>query len=171
MLPLAGVRILAVEQYGAGPFGSMQLADMGAEVIKIENPKDGGDVSRSVGPYFLGERRQPFLPGFNRNKRSVTLNLRAPEGQRVLHDLAATADAVLDNLRGDQPPRLGVTYDQLKIGQSAHRLRASVGLRPRRQSRRLARLRLSDAGRGRLSVADRRTRPGRRRASDCPSST
>ena len=52
MLPLAGVRILAVEQYGAGPFGSMQLADMGAEVIKIENPAEGGDVSRSVGPYL-----------------------------------------------------------------------------------------------------------------------
>ena len=52
MLPLSGVRILAVEQYGAGPFGSMQLADMGAEVIKIENPMDGGDVSRSVGTVF-----------------------------------------------------------------------------------------------------------------------
>jgi succinate--hydroxymethylglutarate CoA-transferase len=114
MLPLAGVRILAVEQYGAGPFGSMQLADMGAEVIKIENPTDGGDVSRSVGPYFLGEHDSHFFQAFNRNKRSITLNLRAPEGQRVLHDLAATADAVLDNLRGDQPPRLGVTYDQLK---------------------------------------------------------
>jgi succinate---hydroxymethylglutarate CoA-transferase len=114
MLPLAGVRILAVEQYGAGPFGSMQLADMGAEVIKIENPKDGGDVSRSVGPYFLGEHDSHFFEAFNRNKRSVTLNLRAPEGQRALHDLAATADAVLDNLRGDQAPRLGVTYDQLK---------------------------------------------------------
>ena len=114
MLPLAGVRILAVEQYGAGPFGSMQLADMGAEVIKIENPAEGGDVSRSVGPYFLGEHDSHFFQAFNRNKRSITLNLRAPEGQRVLHDLAATADAVLDNLRGDQSPRLGVTYDQLK---------------------------------------------------------
>jgi crotonobetainyl-CoA:carnitine CoA-transferase CaiB-like acyl-CoA transferase len=114
MLPLAGVRILAVEQYGAGPFGSMQLADMGAEVIKIENPKEGGDVSRAVGPYFLGDNDSHFFQAFNRNKRSITLNLRAPEGQRVLHDLAATADAVLDNLRGDQPPRLGVTYDQLK---------------------------------------------------------
>ena len=114
MLPLAGVRILAVEQYGAGPFGSMQLADMGAEVIKIENPAEGGDVSRSVGPYFLGEHDSHFFQAFNRNKRSITLNLRAPEGQRVLRDLAATADAVLDNLRGDQSPRLGVTYDQLK---------------------------------------------------------
>ena len=114
MLPLTGVRILAVEQYGAGPFGSMQLADMGAEVIKIENPAEGGDVSRSVGPFFLGENDSHFFQAFNRNKRSITLNLRAPEGQRVLRDLAATADAVLDNLRGDQPPRLGVTYDQLK---------------------------------------------------------
>ena len=114
MLPLAGVRILAVEQYGAGPFGSMQLADMGAEVIKIENPAEGGDVSRSVGPFFLGEHDSHFFQAFNRNKRSITLNLRAPEGQRVLRDLAATADAVLDNLRGDQSPRLGVTYDQLK---------------------------------------------------------
>ena len=114
MLPLAGVRILAVEQYGAGPFGSMQLADMGAEVIKIENPKDGGDVSRSVGPYFLGEHDSHFFQAFNRNKRSITLNLRAAEGQQVFRDLAATADAVLDNLRGDQSPRLGVTYEQLK---------------------------------------------------------
>jgi succinate--hydroxymethylglutarate CoA-transferase len=114
MLPLNGVRVLAVEQYGAGPFGSMQLADMGAEVIKIENPAEGGDVSRSVGPFFLDENDSHFFQAFNRNKRSITLNLRAPEGQRVLRDLATTADAVLDNLRGDQSPRLGVTYDQLK---------------------------------------------------------
>ena len=114
MLPLSGVRILAVEQYGAGPFGSMQLADMGAEVIKIENPAEGGDVSRSIGPYFLGENDSHFFQAFNRNKRSVTLNLRAPGGQQVLRDLAAHADGVLDNLRGDQPARLGVTYDALK---------------------------------------------------------
>ena len=136
MLPLAGVRILAVEQYGAGPFGSMQLADMGAEVIKIENPTDGGDVSRSVGPYFLGEHDSHFFQAFNRNKRSITLNLRAPEGQRVLHDLAATADAVLDNLRGDQPPRLGVTYDQLKapIRASCARISRPMAARAAAQS-------------------------------------
>jgi succinate--hydroxymethylglutarate CoA-transferase len=113
MLPLAGVRVLAVEQYGAGPFGSMQLGDMGAEIIKIENPQ-GGDVSRQIGPYHLGAEDSHFFQSFNRNKRSITLNLAVPEGQRVLHDLAATADAVLDNLRGDQSPRLGVTYDALK---------------------------------------------------------
>ena len=55
MQPLTGVRVLAVEQYGAGPFGTMYLANQGAEVIKIENPRDGGDMSRAVGPYFLGQ--------------------------------------------------------------------------------------------------------------------
>jgi len=114
MLPLAGMRIIAVEQYGAGPFGSMQLADMGAEIIKIENPAEGGDVSRKVGPHFLGSNDSHFFQSFNRNKRSVSLDLRKPEGQAVLRDLVRGADAVLDNLRGDQPPRLGVTYDQLK---------------------------------------------------------
>ncbi len=111
---LEGFRILAVEQYGAGPFGSMQLADMGAEVIKIENPREGGDVSRGIGPYFLGEGDSHFFQSFNRNKRSITLDLRAPGAQAVWHDLAKTADGVLDNLRGDQPERLGVTYDALK---------------------------------------------------------
>ncbi|MDE2008229.1 MAG: CoA transferase, partial [Rhodospirillales bacterium] len=114
MLPLAGVRVIAVEQYGAGPFGSMQLADMGAEVIKIENPAEGGDVSRGVGPYYPAEGDSDFFQAFNRNKRSVTLNLRAPGAKQVLADLAASADAVLDNLRGDQPARLGVTYEALK---------------------------------------------------------
>jgi succinate--hydroxymethylglutarate CoA-transferase len=54
MLPLSGLRVIAVEQYGAGPYGSMQLADLGAEIIKIENPADGGDMARRVGPYFVG---------------------------------------------------------------------------------------------------------------------
>jgi crotonobetainyl-CoA:carnitine CoA-transferase CaiB-like acyl-CoA transferase len=114
MLPLAGMRILAVEQYGAGPFGSMQLADMGADVIKLENPAEGGDVSRQVGPHFLGAHDSHFFQAFNRNKRSITLSLRTDEGKAVLRDLVRTADGVLDNLRGDQPARLGVTYDDLK---------------------------------------------------------
>ncbi len=114
MLPLAGLRILAVEQYGAGPFGSMQLADMGAEILKIENPREGGDVSRHVGPFHLGDDDSHFFQAFNRNKRSISLDLRGPEGQAVFQDLAARSDAVLDNLRGDQAPRLGVTFPQLQ---------------------------------------------------------
>lgn len=113
-LPLEGVRIIAVEQYGAGPFGTQHLADLGAEVIKIENPGDGGDVGRSVGPYFFGKGDSHFHQSFNRNKKSITLDLKQPEGQAVLHELVKTADAVFDNLRGDIPAKLGLTYEHLK---------------------------------------------------------
>jgi crotonobetainyl-CoA:carnitine CoA-transferase CaiB-like acyl-CoA transferase len=113
-LPLHGVRVIAVEQYGAGPWGSLYLADLGAEVIKIENPRDGGDVGRSVGPHYFGPDDSHFFQTFNRNKKSVTLDLKAPAARGVLHDLVRSADAVLDNLRGDLPAALGVTYEQLK---------------------------------------------------------
>ena len=114
MLPLSGVRVLAVEQYGAGPFGTMFLADQGAEVIKIENPGDGGDMSRAVGPHFFAAGDSEFFHSFNRNKKSVTLDLARPEGQAVLRDLARTADALASNLRGDVPAKLGLVYDGLK---------------------------------------------------------
>ena len=114
MLPLAGVRVLAVEQYGAGPFGTMFLADQGAEVIKIENPNDGGDMSRAVGPYFFGPGDSEFFQTFNRNKKSLTLDLSRPEGLAVLHDLVRGADALASNLRGDVPEKLGIVYERLK---------------------------------------------------------
>lgn len=121
MLPLTGLWVLAVEQYGAGPFGTQYLADLGAEVIKIESP-EGGDVSRGVGPFFMDGATDAaedtaaslFYQGLNRNKRSVTLDLKSADGQAVLHDLAATADAVCNNLRGDVPAKLGLTYETLK---------------------------------------------------------
>lgn len=113
-LPLAGTRIIAVEQYGAGPFGSMLLADLGAEIIKVENPVDGGDVSRQVGPYFDESGESLFFQTFNRNKRSLTLNLKKPAARAVLRDLVRSADGLYNNLRGDQPERLGLTYEHLK---------------------------------------------------------
>jgi succinate---hydroxymethylglutarate CoA-transferase len=113
-LPLSGLRVLAVEQYGAGPFGTTYLADLGAEVIKIENHKDGGDVGRNVGPHFFGEEDSHFFQTFNRNKKSLTLDLKHPQGKAVFHRLVAKADAVLDNLRGDLPAKLGTTYSALK---------------------------------------------------------
>jgi crotonobetainyl-CoA:carnitine CoA-transferase CaiB-like acyl-CoA transferase len=113
MLPLNGVRVLAVEQYGAGPFGTMFLADQGAEVIKIENPHDGGDMSRAVGPHFFAPGDSEFFASFNRNKKSLTLDLGREEGQAVLHDLVRTADALASNLRGDVPAKLGLTYADL----------------------------------------------------------
>jgi crotonobetainyl-CoA:carnitine CoA-transferase CaiB-like acyl-CoA transferase len=111
--PLTGVTILAVEQYGAGPFGTMLLADLGAEVIKIENPADGGDMARGVGPHFLPDGSSQFFHSFNRNKRSLTLNLKTEEGRAILHRLVAGADAVLNNLRGDLPAKLGLDYAAL----------------------------------------------------------
>jgi crotonobetainyl-CoA:carnitine CoA-transferase CaiB-like acyl-CoA transferase len=114
MLPLNGVRVLAVEQYGAGPFGTMFLADQGAEVIKVENPNDGGDMSRAVGPYFFAPGDSEFFHSLNRNKKSLTLDLSRPEGQAVLHDLVRTADAIASNLRGDVPSKLGLVYERLK---------------------------------------------------------
>ena len=114
MLPLAGLRVIAVEQYGAGPFGSMMLGDLGAEVIKIENPAEGGDVSRSVGPHFFPDGDSHFFQAFNRNKKSVTLNLKHARAKEVLHRLVRAADATFDNLRGDQAEKLGLTYPQLR---------------------------------------------------------
>ncbi|MFV8784256.1 CaiB/BaiF CoA transferase family protein [Microbulbifer sp. SA54] len=111
--PLAGIRVIAIEQYGAGPFGSMQLADMGAEVIKIENPVTGGDIARQSGPYFLGEHDSDFFQTFNRSKKSLTLDLKSSEGRKVFERLVQSADIVMNNLRGDQPAKLGLDYDSL----------------------------------------------------------
>jgi crotonobetainyl-CoA:carnitine CoA-transferase CaiB-like acyl-CoA transferase len=111
-LPLTGTRILAVEQYGAGPFGSMHLADLGAELIKIETPGDG-DVSRATGPHFLGAHDSQFFQTFNRNKKSVVLDLKSDAGRADFHKLVQSSDAVLNNLRGDQPGKLGLTFEAL----------------------------------------------------------
>ncbi len=105
--------MIALEQFGAGPWGTLQLADLGAEVIKIEDPASRGDVGRYVPPYSEGEDSL-FFETFNRNKKSVSLDLRSPAGRTVLEDLVRGSDVVYSNLRGDQPRKLGLTYDQLK---------------------------------------------------------
>jgi crotonobetainyl-CoA:carnitine CoA-transferase CaiB-like acyl-CoA transferase len=112
-LPLADVRIIAVEQYGAGPWATLQLSDLGAEVIKIEDPASNGDVGRYVPPYQQGEDSL-FFETFNRNKKSVSLDLRSPRGREVFEALVAKSDAVYSNLRGDQPRKLRITYDDLR---------------------------------------------------------
>ena len=104
MHPLQGVRILTVEQYGAGPFGTMWLADQGAEVIKIE-PPDGGDFARALGPYWFKNGESQWFHAYNRNKKSLTLDLKAEAGQAAFRKLAATADAVLLNLSDFLIPR------------------------------------------------------------------
>ena len=113
MLPLADVRILSVEQYGAGPFATVHLADMGAEVIKVEDPSVGGDVGRYVPPYAEGEDSL-FFEAFNRNKKSISINLNTPAGRAVFEDLVKVSDVVYSNLRGDVPKKMRITYDDLK---------------------------------------------------------
>ena len=113
--PLAGLKLIAVERFGAGPYGSGHFADMGADVIKIEHATGGFDTARSVGPYFLGEDDSQYFQAFNRNKRSLSLDLKHDKGREVLGRLVAGADGVLDNLRGDQPEKLGITYDDLRV--------------------------------------------------------
>ena len=112
-LPLSGLRILTFEQFGSAPFGSMHLADMGAEVVKLENPATGGDASRSMGPHFLGEQDSQYFQSMNLNKKSMTLNLKTDGGQDILKRLAATSHAVINNMRGDQPAKLGLDYASL----------------------------------------------------------
>jgi crotonobetainyl-CoA:carnitine CoA-transferase CaiB-like acyl-CoA transferase len=111
--PLADLTVVAVEQFGAGPWGTLQLADLGATVIKVEDPSTGGDVGRYVPPFRAGEDSL-FFETFNRGKRSIALDLRTDAGRTVFGDLVERADAVASNLRGDQPGKLGLTYAALR---------------------------------------------------------
>ncbi|HRE14319.1 MAG TPA: CoA transferase [Usitatibacteraceae bacterium] len=113
MKPLAGVRVVSVEQFGAAPYGSMFLADLGAEVIKVENPVIGGDPARKTGPFFLGDNDSEYFQTWNANKKSVTVDLRSDEGLATFHALVATADVVMNNLRGDLPAKIGLDYAAL----------------------------------------------------------
>jgi len=110
--PLDGMRIVSFDHVLAAPYGTTILAELGADVIKVESSKGGMDPFR-----FFGTGEDPnvsprFLE-FNRNKRSFTVNLKHPKGPRVLHDLVAKADAVLDNYSVDVVERIGLSYDDL----------------------------------------------------------
>ena len=110
--PLQGVRILEMSQAIAGPVAARTLGDLGAEVIKIEQP-GAGDMSRRIGPHFLGGESAYYL-NFNRNKKSVTLDLRTPRGQEALHRLVAVSDVVFDAFRPSVVDRLGLDYETLR---------------------------------------------------------
>ena len=113
MTPLARFRILSLEVWGAGPYGSQLLAALGAEVVKIENPATGGDPARSVGPHMLGEGDSQYFQAWNTSKKSVALDLKSSEGQRHFAELVRGSAAVVNNLRGDQPAKLGLDYATL----------------------------------------------------------
>lgn len=114
--PLRGIRVIAVEQYIAGPYCSMLLADSGAEVIKIEQPKKG-DPRRTIGPFAEDEKGNRSSAGFmahNRNKKSLALDLQKPEGRAVFLDLVKRCDVVVENLRPGAIDILGLGYEQLR---------------------------------------------------------
>ncbi len=111
--PLEGIRVLALEQHGAGPFATLQLADLGAQIIKIEDPRTGGDIGRRIPPFVKGNDSL-FFQSLNRNKQSVALDLRLAEGREVFQALAARADVFLANVRGDVLDRFHVRYEQLR---------------------------------------------------------
>lgn len=112
-LPLEGVRILALTQLGAGPYAMTVLGDLGAEIIKIEDPATNGDEARRVPPMATAGD-SPYFQALNRNAKSLSLNLRIPASREVFHRLVEVADAVYANTRGDLPAKLGLDYAQLK---------------------------------------------------------
>jgi crotonobetainyl-CoA:carnitine CoA-transferase CaiB-like acyl-CoA transferase len=113
MKPLAGMRVIAVEQYGAAPYGTMLLAELGADVIKVENATTGGDPARYVGPHRLGPDDSEYFQAWNLGKRSITLDIKSLEGQRQLHALTRNAEAVVNNLRGNLAAQVGLDYAAL----------------------------------------------------------
>jgi crotonobetainyl-CoA:carnitine CoA-transferase CaiB-like acyl-CoA transferase len=113
MKPLAGMRVIAVEQFGAAPYGTMFLAELGADVIKVEHAASGGDPARHVGPHPLGANDSHYFQAWNLGKRSVTLDIKSLQGKRQLHALVREAEAVVNNLRGNLPARLGLDYASL----------------------------------------------------------
>ena len=119
MQPLQGIRVLDLTRALAGPFCTMMLGDLGADVIKVERPGRGDD-SRGWGPPFVGEPYGPY-PGesayfiaANRNKRSVALNLKSPEGQEIVRGLAGVSDALVENFRTGVLDRMGLGYKDLR---------------------------------------------------------
>ena len=113
--PLSGVRVTGLEQYIAGPYCTMLLADSGAEVIKIERP-GGGDPRRQMPPFAEkdGRKKGAGFMGYNRNKKSLCLNLRDPKGQEVFRKLVASSDVVVENLRPGSMAKLGLGYREMR---------------------------------------------------------
>ncbi len=110
-LPLKGLKIISFEQYGAAPYATMFLADLGAEVVKVEGAD--GDFARKTGPLTLGEGDSLYYQCFNLNKRSLILDLKSAEDRALLHGLVAESHAVVNNLRGSLPAKLGLDYAAL----------------------------------------------------------
>jgi len=111
--PLKGIRVLDLTRIIAGPYCAMVLGDLGAEVIKIEQPKIG-DESRAWGPPWVGDKVSAYFTAINRNKKSLTLNFKKPEGIEIFKKLVAKSDVVLENFRPGTLDELGIGYEVLR---------------------------------------------------------
>ena len=113
--PLSGIRVIGLEQYMSGPYCTMLLADAGAEVIKIERP-GSGDPRRAIPPFVEkdGVKKAGGYLSYNRNKKSLALNLRSQAGQEILRKLASVSDVLVENLRPGATEKMGLGYDNLK---------------------------------------------------------
>jgi crotonobetainyl-CoA:carnitine CoA-transferase CaiB-like acyl-CoA transferase len=112
--PLEGVRVLDLTRALAGPFATMLLADMGADVVKVEPPE--GDITRAQGPFHPTDELRAFggyFASVNRNKRGIVLDLRTEDGRAVLRDLARNADVLVENFRAGVLEKLGLGYESL----------------------------------------------------------
>jgi crotonobetainyl-CoA:carnitine CoA-transferase CaiB-like acyl-CoA transferase len=111
--PLAGVRVLEVGNYMAGPFCAMQLADLGADVVKVESPASGGDEVRKTEPFLGPEQESSTFVRLNRNKRSLALDLKSAVGKQVFRELVERSDVVVENLRPGTMADLELDYPRL----------------------------------------------------------
>lgn len=111
MKPLEGIRVVDLGRFVSAPFCGMLLADMGAEVIKVEKPGRGEDA-RSIGPFMNGETL--YVPTFNRNKKGMTIQTRSKEGMDLLKDLIRRSDVLIENYRPGTVKKMGISYEELK---------------------------------------------------------
>jgi crotonobetainyl-CoA:carnitine CoA-transferase CaiB-like acyl-CoA transferase len=150
---LSGIKVLDLCRVVSGPFATMHLGDLGADVVKIEYPRHG-DESRRYGPPFIGGESAYFL-SVNRNKRSCTVDLKAPAGRDVVLALAGVADVVVENFRPGTLDKWGLSYESMSATNSRHLARR------RALHHQAAQGRTADAGmagRSRSADIDRRKR-------------
>ena len=117
MRPLDGIRVVDLTRVLSGPYCTMQLGDLGAEVIKVERPGEGDDT-RAFAPPFQGDQAAYFL-SVNRNKKSITLDMKSERGKEVLWRLIDVSDVLVENFRPGAMDRLGLGYDAVKARRPA----------------------------------------------------
>jgi crotonobetainyl-CoA:carnitine CoA-transferase CaiB-like acyl-CoA transferase len=153
MRPLEGIRILDLTRVLSGPYCTMLLGDLGAEVIKVERPSEGDDT-RAFAPPFQGDQAAYFL-SINRNKKSITLDMKSERGKEILWRLVDLSDVLVENFRPGAMERLGFGYEAVRARRPAMIYLLHLRFWRYRATERSSRLRCNCAGRGRHYGSDR----------------